>query len=522
MTSRDDTYSRIGKAAAIIIGMTIVDKVLALAKEMLVAHRYGISAELDVFNVAYALPGTLMMFFSSALVAAFVPLYVEWSSRLSVRQANANALSLWHTSTLFFAILSLIGCVASPYIFPAIGYGFSTEQKVLGIGMERLLSLLILLDGTGIVLLGLLHAKKCFFSLYAASLFINLITIVLLLGWGATMGIDALIWGFLGGTFVKSLYMGVVLYREGFPCFDRASYDRSIHVTVISLALPLLGSNLIANSNLFVDHIMASQLAPGSVSSLRYALRINDMPIQIVIVAVSKAIFPFIAEQVLEGDFEGLRMMFKRTIILLAFLTIPTTCLVGLLSEDIVALLLQRGAFDSHATQETARTLTFYSYGLFFCAYTFVNQTFFSALKDTKPLFYVGCLSICLNIFLNWAFMQVFGVAGIALSTTITLSVVSIIFVVMLQSRLKLHFFRDLCAAFLRIVLAAACMFALALLLRHSLKDAGLHRLVYLTMIAAPCSLCYLAAIRLFRTEELDFCLNIFRKMHSVLQKPGT
>ena len=518
MTSRDETYSRIGKATAIIIGITIVDKVLALAKEMLVAHRYGVSAELDVFNVAYALPGTLMMFFSSALVAALVPLYVEWSSRLSVRQANANALSLWHASTLFFAGLSLVGYLTSPYLFPAIGYGFSAEQKALGIGMERLLSLLILLDGTGIVLLGLLHAKKSFFNLNAASLSINLITIILLVGWGAAMGIDALIWGFLLGTLVKSLYMGVVLYREGFPVLGRAPYDRSVHFAAISLALPLLGSSLIANSNLFVDHIMASELAPGSVSSLRYAFRINDMPIQIVIVAVSRAIFPFIAEQVIEGDFEGLRMMFKRTIIFLAFLTIPTTCLVGFLSEDIVALLLQRGAFDSHATQETARTLTFYCFGLFFCAYTFINQTFFSALKDTKPLFYVGCLSICLNIFLNWALMKIYGVAGIALSTTATMIMVSIIFVVMLQSRLQIHYFKDLLAALLRIVLAALCMFALALLLRYFLEGAGMHRLLYLTTIAAPCSLCYLAAIRLFRTEELDFCLSIFRKMFSVLR----
>ncbi|MGD9609159.1 MAG: hypothetical protein AB7U59_07105 [Desulfovibrionaceae bacterium] len=42
------------------------------------AARYGVSADLAVFNLAYALPGLLGLLLDGAVIAAFVPLYVDW------------------------------------------------------------------------------------------------------------------------------------------------------------------------------------------------------------------------------------------------------------------------------------------------------------------------------------------------------------------------------------------------------------------------------------------------------------
>lgn len=511
MDIQDDTYRRINLATATIMVITVFDKSLALAKEMLVAHRCGISPELDVFNVAYAFPGTIMMFFTQALISAFVPLYIEWTNQHSPAQANANAVSLWRTTSLCFGFLSLAAYLCSPLIFPIIGYGFNAQDKALGIEMERLLVFLILLDGVGIIQQGLLHATKNFFVLYVAPLFINLSTIVFLIFSESTTAVYALIWGFLIGTLAKTLYMSLMLNRTGVRFFAKTTYNRSVHHSILTLTIPLLGSTLIANSNLFVDHIMASQLAPGSVSALRYAFRINDMPVQIAIMAISRAIFPFVAEQVIREDFSQVRIFFQRSVVLLAFLTLPITCMVALLSEDIVAFLLQRGTFDARATRETAEVLTCYSYGLFFCSYTFVNSIFFSALKDNKPLFYMGCLSIFLNLLLNWVFMRILGAAGIALSTTVTQGILSVLFIGMLKSRLKFKGFRSILRSFTRLLGASVSMLAVAMVLLYCIKDTGLRHLTRILLITTPSCLCYIGASYFLRTEDIAFCLRIFQ-----------
>ena len=79
MSSDRATYSQISRATAIIVGLTLVDKLLAVGKEMLMAHRFGVSRDLDAFNIALAFPGVLILFLSGAIISAVVPLYSEWT-----------------------------------------------------------------------------------------------------------------------------------------------------------------------------------------------------------------------------------------------------------------------------------------------------------------------------------------------------------------------------------------------------------------------------------------------------------
>ena len=505
-------YGQIGKAIAVIMCLTVIDKLLAVVKEMLVAYRFGVSPSLDVFNVAYALPNTIILFFSGAFGAAFVPVYLEWSHGSSAERADNHALSLFYCASAFFGVLTLMGSILSPAIFPALGYGLTPEQKVLGIGIERWLMFLFLFDGTGVVLAGLLHAQKRFFNLYLAPTLINA-TVILFIVLGSSYGIHALVYGLLLGTLFKFAYMAVTLRYAGFRFFTGATFDREKLAYLGLLALPLLGSELIAHSNILIDLMMATQLPAGSVSTLKYAYRINDLPIQVVIMAISKAIFPFISKLAFEKDYEGLRNMFKHSVTLLGFITFPIICLVALFSSDIVSILLERGAFDSHATRQTAQTLVFYNVGLFFAAYAFINGAFFSALKDTRPLLYLGCLSMVLNILFNFIFMRIFGVKGIALSTSVTLGIVCSVFFVLLKRRLHVTDLSNTFVQLFKIAVASACMFALGLAFRKYLGFLELHRFLALVISGLFVTACYISLAWLFRIEEVKVGRQLLGRM---------
>jgi putative peptidoglycan lipid II flippase len=479
---------------------------------MLVAYRFGVSSALDVFNVAYALPSTIILFFSSAFLGAFVPVYLEWSHDSSTERADNYTLSLFYCASAFFGVLTLIGFILSPIIFPALGYGLAPEQKVLGIDIERWLVFLFLFDGTGVVLAGLLHAQKRFFNLYLAPTFINA-TVILFIVLGSSYGIHALVRGLLLGTLFKFAYMALSLHNSGFRFLARASLDKQKLTHFMLLALPLLGSELIVNSNGLIDMMMATQLPAGSVSTLKYAGRINDLPIHVVILAISKAIFPFISDQAIEKDYEGLRHIFKHSVTLLGFITFPIIAMVGLFSSDIVALLLQRGAFDAHATQQTAQALVFYNIGLFFAAYAFINGIFFCALKDTRLLLYLGCLTMVLNILFNFVFMRIFGVKGIALSTSVTLGIVCSVFFVLLKRRLHVTDLSDTFAQLFKIATASACMFAMGLVFRKYLGFLELNRFLGLTISGLFVTACYICLAWLFRIEEVKVGRQLLGRM---------
>jgi putative peptidoglycan lipid II flippase len=277
--------------------------------------------------------------------------------------------------------------------------------------------------------------------------------------------------------------------------------------------LPLLGGEFLAGSNPLVDTVMSTYLPSGSVSILRYAGRIHELPVQVLVLAIARAMFPFISESAARGDFEQLGQIFKRTIVFLSFLTIPITCLVVLFADDIVILLYRRGAFDAYAAMQTAQTLSCYSYGLFFFAYTFVNFSFFSALKHTRPLFYMGLITVTLNFVFDVLFMRMMGVSGIALSTTVTFVIIVIIFVAMLRRRLLITDLSEVYVSIFRVVLVSLAMYGVGFLLLKCCQSIGLSRLVYFPTIAPIIYGCYVGALWRIGTPELHECMKMLGRM---------
>ncbi len=496
----------IGRAGLIVFIWSVADKVMAIAKEMLTAHRFGVSPEMDAFNVAMLLPGLLNLIFCAVLGSAFIPLYIEWRNTYPREEADSHASWMVYLHTLFFALLTGVSFLLIPLVLPLFGYGLAPADKQAGISMTRLLILLVFLEGAGIMLRGILHSRKMFFHLHLAPVFVNLALIFFLVA-DLGLGIYDLVTGFLVGTFLKTLYMTIALRREGFSFTTTIPFDPGKLQALWLLALPLLGSELIANANLVVDQVMATLLSSGSVSTLRYAFRINDLPIQVIIIAVARAIFPFISEEAARGNKENLRNIYKYTLIFLGFITIPVTSLVILFAEDLVRILLLRGAFDAQAAANTAEVLACYSLGLFFYAYTFVNGTYFAALKSTKTLLFLGFVSIFLNVFFNFLFMHLFGLKGIALSTSVTMAIISVWFITLLKKRLEMTDLSQIMPSLGRITLAGAGMTAAGYLSLEFFRIAGFGRLLAVSVTLPLVCFLYLGIVWLVRTRELKISL---------------
>lgn len=503
-----DAMDGIRRSTLIIVSLTLVDKILALGKEMLFAYRFGVSRELDVFNVAYAFPAILAMLLGQAIVSALVPLYVAWQAR-GPEVLRRNLANLGSTALLVLLTVSLLCYAGSTPIMAVIGYGFPEGGQALGDGLVRLLVWLIVLEGGTAVLAGVLQANKNFTALYGAQLSINL-TIIATLTFFSDRGVTALAVGFLLGTAAKALVMALALRGPAFPLgIPRSPALPGLREFGL-LAWPLVVGGLVVNSNILFDQVMSTELPAGSVSALRYAYRINDLPLQLFVVAAARAIFPFISEQAEGRDTAGLRQVFWRGLLFLFMVSAATTAFVLLFSQEIVMALLQRGAFDAEAVTATARTLSWYAAGMIFSSYAVLNGVFFNALRHNKTLMIVGVITMCLNVAFNLLFIRwIGGPQAVAMSTTVTTGLTCAIFIIIIQRSLGVFRKRPRPGPYLQVTGATLLGAGLAFAAKTGLGRSGLPQSWMFPLAALVFAAAFLGSLSLSRDEEIRWCLGM-------------
>ena len=95
----------------------------------------------------------------------------------------------------------------------------------------------------------------------------------------------------------------------------------------------------------------------------------------------------------------------------------PMTVGAMVLSEPIVRILFQRGAFDTRATQMTAVALIFYSIGLIGVGLRDILTKIFYSVQDTKTPMINATIAVVMNICMNLLFIKYLKHAGLALAT---------------------------------------------------------------------------------------------------------
>jgi len=88
-------------------------------------------------------------------------------------------------------------------------------------------------------------------------------------------------------------------------------------------------------------------------------------------------------------------------------------------SKPLVQILFQRGAFNNSDTALVSRVQAFYAIQVpfYICGMLFVR--FLSAVRRNDFLMYGSAISLILDVALNLLFMRIYGVSGIALSTSL-------------------------------------------------------------------------------------------------------
>jgi putative peptidoglycan lipid II flippase len=206
---------------------------------------------------------------------------------------------------------------------------------------------------------------------------------------------------------------------------------------VVNQYIPVVAGALLMCGTMLVDQSMAAMLGAGSVATLNYGGKVLTLILGIGSVSLSTAVFPHFSRMVAVYDWTGIRHTLKTYTYLILLVTIPLTLILVYLSEPLVRLLFERGAFTSMDTWRVGQVQALFLLQLPFYFLGILMVRLISSLNMNHILLQAAIINLLCKIVFNYLLMQRLGAAGIALSTTLVYMVSLIYCSIMLYKQIR-------------------------------------------------------------------------------------
>jgi putative peptidoglycan lipid II flippase len=412
-------HRRLLSTMALLGVATVVAKCIALGKDLLVARQLGAGDELDAYLVALVLPSYAAVVLGHTFASAFVPTYVRVWQQRGLAPAQQLAGGVLAAAIVLLAGVSLALCAIAPLVLPLIGMGFDPQKLALARELFYLLAGIVLTTGVSAVVAAVLNAHERFVAIALAPVAIPIGTLVTFGVYGNTFGVKALAVGTLLGFIGELAVLIVAAWRAGlspWPQFGGAIGEIS---QVATQYLPAALGGLLMSSSLVIDQAMAASLGSGQVSVLNFGGKVVAVVLGVVAVSISTVLFPNFAHQIAAGRTRELARTFGIYAIGIFVVSIPAVAILALFTEPLVRLLFERGAFTPDDTMAVSRVQLWLLPQIPFYVLAILGARVLSALDGNAVVLRIAAINLAMNVLGNYVLMRWYGVAGIAMSTSL-------------------------------------------------------------------------------------------------------
>jgi len=396
--------------AAGILGLSaLVNGLLALFRDRLLAARFGAGEGLDIYFAAFRLPDFIYgILIAGGIIAVFLPIFSE--------HYNQNKEKGWYfvnTVLNCFLILLIFLCLVllifTPFFIRFVAPGFSEEGMAWAVALTRIMLLSPFFFVLSSIFSGVLHYFKRFLIYSTAPLLYNLGIIAGILFFVPLFGLFGLAYGVVLGAFLHLAVQIPPAILTGFryqPAFNFRSPGLR---KFFQLMIPRIIGATSNHINLIIVTAIASTLVSGSIAIFNFSNNLQKFPTILIGVSWAAAAFPTLARAWARGKkdrfLKDLFSIFRQIL----FLIIPVSFLIFLLRTQLVYLILGTGQFGWPEIRLTAASLGIFSFGIFaFCLIPLLAKVFFS-FQNTKIPVTIGVASIGLSIALSFLFVWLLG-----------------------------------------------------------------------------------------------------------------
>jgi len=398
------------KSTAAVGSMTLLSRLLGLARDIVIARFFSASDAADAFFVAFKIPNFLRRLFAEgAFSLAFVPVLTEYRNNYSAAQTRDLVDRVAGTLGLILLLLSLVGVAASPLLIGIFAAGFvdQPEKFELTADMLRITFPYILLISMTAMAGGILNTLKRFAVPAFTPVLLNLSMIgsALWLSPRLDVPVTALAWGVLIAGVAQLSFQLPFLYRAGLLPRPKWGWQHAGVQKIVKLMIPALFGSSVAQINLLFDTFIASFLVTGSVAWLYYSDRLLEFPLGVFGIALATVVLPNLSEAHYREGSERFNETLRWAIQLSLLIAVPATFGLFLLAQPILATLFEYGAFSANDSMMAAYSLMAYCLGLPAFILIKILASGFYARQDTRTPVRIGIQAMVFNMALNVIFV---------------------------------------------------------------------------------------------------------------------
>lgn len=233
----------------------------------------------------------------------------------------------------------------------------------------------------------------------------------------------ASIGGAIGALLAVPIGMYLLRQTQMLPQGRTAPLPAEVGSTALLGFKALVAATVITYANPLIDQWIASAAGPGAVSMLGYANRLMTGVVALVAGALSQVLLIHLSRHVANQNRSGLTATYRVLIRVMPWVGCAATLAVWLTSRFLVSLLYQRGSFDAQTAATVADLANRYAlqFPVFWTG--IAGGVLVFALSMNRILVRIGIVLFITNIICDILFLQLFGLQGIPLSTTVVLLV---------------------------------------------------------------------------------------------------
>jgi len=509
------------KTVALMMGATVIAKLLGMLRGVLQANAYGTTYEANAFTAASKLPLAFFdMFLAAAVLGCFIPVYNSFkekdADKVTSPDADRFACTFLNFIMLLCGVLALVGIIFAEPFIRLITPGLDAATVSLAVTLTRIMFPLVIFTGSAYTLVGVLQSKGSFIAPALISAISNAGVVIYFIFFNSPLGkygIYGLSVAYLASWLIQLLTLVVPLYRQGFRYRLLLDFKNPALIKALKMAPPIMIGSWLAPAGTLLGQFFAAQVASqgiisGATTVFDYANNIYIIIAGTLTYSICNYTFPKISRLSAAGNTDEFASTVRGGITSALFIVVPFMAAALVLAGEGCAIIYMRGEFTSSDTLNTATAIRFILPAMpFFCVTELFSRVFYSKNQPAVPM-YAALGGIAANLAIG-AFLTNFGLFGIGAVGAANAAgqlVSAIILLIFAARRIKGLLSGGLFVQTLKILFGGVLVFTVCAVMSHiigsSPYDASfMTNVINAVVIFAPAAALYLIYAKLIKIK---------------------
>ena len=425
-------------ATILLMVAMVLSRIVGYVREAYTAWAFGAGSTTDAYIAAFQIPDFLAYLVAGGTISiTFVSIYTRFLAEKREEDAQKTFSVIITVMTLVLGIGVILAEIFAPQITRLMFHNFKPAQLDLCVRLTRVLLPAQIFFYVGGIVAAVLSSRRLFFLPALGPLIYNGFIILGGVTLSRSLGIAALAYGALIGTFVGPFLInaiGAARVGTGFSI----SFDvrNPAFREWVRMSIPLMVGVSLVSADDWILRYFASDSA-GAISHINYAKRLLQVPIAILGQAVGQASLPFFSRLFGEKRMAEFADTVNGSVYRTAAAALLASSLMMAAALPLIDLVyrLPHGHFVFADSQATATFFFWFSLSLvFWAAQGLYARSFYAAGNTLTPMVASTLITVA-SLPMYRALYHAFSAVGLALASDVGIAANCLAMAILLHQR---------------------------------------------------------------------------------------